>query len=56
MVLDADNLFEIYERDPELGYKFLKEVAQIYFERYKSAKRNLHEMVRTPTLITALPG
>jgi len=56
MVLDADNLFEICERDPELGYKFLKEIAQIYFGRYKSAKRNLHEMVRTPTLITALPG
>ncbi len=35
MVLDTDNLLEICERDPELGYKFLKEVAQIYFERYK---------------------
>jgi CRP/FNR family transcriptional regulator len=56
MELDADKLLEICKRDPELGYKFLKEVAQIYFERYKSAKRNLHEMVRTPTLITALPG
>ena len=56
MVLDADKLFEICERDPELGYKFLKEVAQIYFERYKVAKRQVHEMVKTPTIITALPG
>ena len=56
MVLDTDNLLEICERDPELGYKFLKEVAQIYFERYKTAKRQVHEMVKTPTIITALPG
>jgi CRP-like cAMP-binding protein len=56
MVLDTDKLFEICERDPELGYKFIKEVAQIYFERYKVAKRQIHEMVKTPTIITALPG
>ncbi len=56
MVLDTDNLLEICERDPELGYKFLKEVAQIYFERYKTAKRQVYEMVKTPTIITALPG
>ncbi len=56
MVLDTDNLLEICERDPELGYKFLKEVAQIYFERYKVAKRQVHEMVKTPAIITALPG
>ena len=54
--LDADKLLEICKRDPELGYKFLKEVAQIYFERYKVAKRQVHEMVKTPTIITALPG
>ena len=56
MVLNTDNLLEICERDPELGYKFLKEVAQIYFERYKTAKRQVYEMVKTPTIITALPG
>jgi CRP-like cAMP-binding protein len=56
MVLDADKLLEICKREPELGYKFLKEVAQIYFERYKVAKRQVHEMVKTPTIITALPG
>jgi len=56
MVLDTNKLLEICERDPELGYKFVKEVAQIYFERYKVAKRQVHEMVKTPTIITALPG
>jgi CRP-like cAMP-binding protein len=56
MELDADKLLEICKRDPELGYKFLKEVAQIYFERYKVAKRQVHEMIKTPTIITALPG
>ena len=56
IVVDADKLIEICKRDPEMGYKFLKEVAQIYFERYKAAKRQVHEMVKTPTIITALPG
>ncbi|MFC1813046.1 Crp/Fnr family transcriptional regulator [Thermodesulfobacteriota bacterium] len=56
MAIDADKLFDLCEQDPELGYKFLKEVATVYFERYKVAKRQIHEMVRTPTIITGLPG
>ena len=56
IAVDADKLLGICERDSELGYKFLKEVAQIYFERYKVAKKQVHEMVKTPTIITALPG
>jgi len=56
MVIDADKLLKLCEADPELGYKFLKEVAKIYFERYKLAKRQIHEMVKAPTIITALPG
>jgi CRP-like cAMP-binding protein len=54
--INADKLFKLCEQDPEMGYKLLKEVAQIYFERYKAAKRQIHEMVKTPTIITALPG
>ena len=56
MAIDAAKLFDLCKRDPELGYKFIKEVAAIYFERYKTAKNQIHEMVKTPTLITALPG
>lgn len=56
MAIDADKLLKLCEDDPELGYKFLKEVAKIYFERYKMAKRQIHEMVKAPTIITALPG
>jgi CRP-like cAMP-binding protein len=56
MAIDADKLLTLCEDDPELGYKFLKEVAKIYFERYKLAKRQIHEMVKAPTIITALPG
>ena len=56
MAIDADNLFELCEKDPTLGFKLMLKIAQIYFERYKSAKRNLHDVVRTPTVITALPG
>lgn len=56
MAVDADKLLELCERDHELGYKFLKEVAKIYFERYKVAKRQIHAMVKAPEIITALPG
>jgi CRP-like cAMP-binding protein len=56
MAIDADKLLKLCEADPELGYKFLKEVAKTYFERYKLAKRQIHAMVKAPTIITALPG
>ena len=56
MAIDADKLSDLCEKDPAVGYKLMLKIAQIYFERYKTAKRNLHDMVRTPTVITALPG
>lgn len=56
MAIDADKLFEMSEKDPALGYQLMLAIAQIYFERYKIAKRSLHDMVRSPTVITALPG
>ncbi|MEJ2233004.1 MAG: hypothetical protein P8X67_03680, partial [Syntrophobacterales bacterium] len=56
MAIDADKLFELTEKDPAVGYQLMLKISQIYFERYKTAKRSLHEMVRTPTIITALPG
>ena len=56
MAIGADKLFELCEKDPAIGYELMLKIAQIYFERYKIAKRSLHDMVRTPTVITALPG
>lgn len=56
VAVDAEGLFELCEKDPDLGYKFMRKVAQIYFDRYKVAKRQLHQMVKAPTIITALPG
>ena len=56
MAVNAEKLFELCKQDPDLGYKFMQKVAQIYFERYKVAKRQIHAMVKAPTIITALPG
>jgi CRP-like cAMP-binding protein len=56
MAIDADRLFELCEKDTAVGYQLMLKIAQIYFERYKVAKRSLHDMVRMPTVITALPG
>ena len=56
MAIDADKLFELCKQDPAVGYQLMLKIAQIYFERYKTAKRSLHDVVRTPTVITALPG
>ena len=56
LAIDADKLFELCESDPELGHKFVRKIAQLYFERYKVCKRQLYEMVKAPTMIAALPG
>ena len=56
MAMDADKLFDLFQKDYQIGYLFLKEIAKVYFERYKSVKRQLYEMVKAPTIITALPG
>jgi CRP-like cAMP-binding protein len=56
MSIDADKLFKLFQTDPDMGYKFMKEVAKIYFDRYKVAKRQIHAMVKAPTIITAQPG
>jgi CRP-like cAMP-binding protein len=54
--IDAEKLFKHCAEDPALGYRLMLTIAQIYFDRYKSAKRQLHQMVQAPALITALPG
>jgi CRP/FNR family transcriptional regulator, cyclic AMP receptor protein len=56
MAMDADKLFDLFQKDYQVAYLFLKEIAKVYFERYKSVKRQLYEMVKAPTIITALPG
>jgi CRP/FNR family transcriptional regulator len=56
MAIDADKLSALCEKDPAVGYRLMHKVGQVYFERYKTAKRNLYGMVQAPTVITALPG
>jgi CRP-like cAMP-binding protein len=56
LAIDSDKLAKMCEQDPLLGYRLMLKIAQIYFERYKTAKRNLYGMVHTPAVITALPG
>jgi len=56
VAIDADKLSDLCEEDPAVGYKLMLKVAQVYFERYKTAKRNLYGMLQAPAVITALPG
>jgi CRP-like cAMP-binding protein len=56
LAIDADKLLDLCQTDAELGYRLMTKIAQLYFERYKFAKRQLYEMVKAPTIITALPG
>jgi CRP/FNR family transcriptional regulator, cyclic AMP receptor protein len=56
LAIDADKLYDLCESDAEVGYKLMKKIAMLYFERYKHAKRQLFDMVRAPTIVTALPG
>lgn len=56
LAMDADSLFDLFHNDYQIGYLFLKEIAKVYFERYKGVKRQLFDMVKAPSTITALPG
>jgi CRP/FNR family transcriptional regulator, cyclic AMP receptor protein len=56
LAIDADKLYDLCEADAEVGFKLMKKVAMLYFERYKNAKRQLFEMVKAPTIVTAAPG
>jgi CRP/FNR family transcriptional regulator len=56
LAINADKLFQLCEQDTGLGYQFMTKVAQIYFERYKVAKRQIYQMVKGPTIITAAAG
>lgn len=56
LAIDADALSRLCRQDAELDQKFMKKIAQIYFERYKAAKRQIYEMNKDPSTITALPG
>ncbi|MFC1489569.1 Crp/Fnr family transcriptional regulator [Thermodesulfobacteriota bacterium] len=55
LVIETDPLIDLFEQDPEVGYKFIKNINQIYFDLYKFAKRQLHEMMKIPAIVTALP-
>jgi CRP/FNR family transcriptional regulator len=56
IAIDAVKLSGLCEKDPAVGHKLMRKIAQVYFERYKTAKRNLFGMVQPPTVIAALPG
>lgn len=56
LVIEASSLWELIDEDPEFGYRIMREIAQIYFDRYVNAENQLHRMIKGPTLITALPG
>lgn len=56
LAIDARQLSGLCEYDSNLGYKFMKEIAEIYFGRYITSKRQICQMVNAPTIITALPG
>jgi len=50
LVMESNDLIDLMDRDNELGYKLMKKVAQIYFDRYERAKVQIHDMVKVLTL------
>lgn len=41
LFLDAEKLLNLCERNFELGYRLMKKVAELYFDRYETAKSEL---------------
>ena len=56
VAVEAGALLELCRRNAESGLDLMLTIARLYYERYQHAKRQLREMVKAPTLITALPG
>ena len=55
LAIETDKLLDLLEQDTEAGYKFMKKINQIYFNLYKLAKSQLHEMMKIPAIVTGLP-
>jgi len=55
LAIEADKLLDLFEKDTDVGYKFMKKINQIYFNLYKFAKSQLHEMMKVPSIITSVP-
>jgi len=52
LVMESNDLIDLMAKDPELGFKLMKKVAQIYFDRYERAKTQIHDMVKALTLMS----
>jgi len=50
LVMEANDLLDLMVTDYELGYRFMKKIAQVYFDRYERVKKQIHEMVKATTL------
>ena len=53
LVMESNELLDLMVTDYELGYRFMKKVAQVYFDRYERTKTQMHDMVKAPTLVAA---
>jgi CRP-like cAMP-binding protein len=51
--IDADKLLELCGNEPQLGYELMRKVADLYFTRYKMAKRQIRETAKAATIIAA---
>jgi CRP-like cAMP-binding protein len=51
LVMEASDLIDLMEKDKELGFKLMKKVAQVYFDRYERSKKQIQDMVKTMSLI-----
>jgi CRP-like cAMP-binding protein len=53
LVMEANDLLDLMVTDYQLGYRFMKKIAQVYFDRYERTKTQIHSMVNAPTLVAA---
>jgi signal-transduction protein with cAMP-binding, CBS, and nucleotidyltransferase domain len=56
MIIETSDLWDLFREDPAFGYQFMKEIAQIYFDRYMTAIGYLSGALSAPTRIMAQSG
>ena len=50
LVIEAGKLLQLCKTDPQMGFKLMKKIANIYMQRFNSAKRQLHQVVQSVSL------
>jgi len=54
LVVEAGKLLQLCKTDSQMGFKLMKKIANIYMQRFNSAKKQLHQVVQSVSFFGTL--